>query len=69
MFGLLNTPFYFSKLIVRALGGLENYALPYIDNIAFFLLSWERHFEDNKVLKLKKVLKCLKEADLTAKPS
>lgn len=29
MFGLLNAPLYFCKLIARVLGGLENYALPY----------------------------------------
>ena len=39
MFGLVNSPYYFCKLISIVLERLENYALPYIDDI--FSDDWE----------------------------
>lgn len=62
MFSLLNAPFYFCKLIVRVLGGLESFALPYIDDILLFSLTWESH-----VIDIAEVLKWLLEASLTVK--
>ncbi|GFW61391.1 retrovirus-related Pol polyprotein from transposon 297 [Trichonephila clavipes] len=36
MFGLVCAPYYFCKLMAQVLEGLEQFALPYIDDIAIF---------------------------------
>ncbi|XP_035211689.1 uncharacterized protein LOC118185877 [Stegodyphus dumicola] len=46
------------------LGGLDNFVLPYIDDIAVFSPTWDRHMKDLDV-----VLGRLQEAKLTVKPS
>ena len=52
MFGLVNSGFYFCKLISMVLGGLENYALPYIDDMATFSNDWNQHINNlDEVLK------------------
>jgi hypothetical protein len=64
MFGLVNAPFYFCKLMAQVLSGLELFAAPYIDDIAIFSQDWESH-----VKCVSKVLTCLGKAGLTVKPS
>ncbi|MCP8719654.1 MAG: reverse transcriptase domain-containing protein, partial [Asgard group archaeon] len=64
MFGLLNAPFYFCKLIAQVLGGLEHFVLPYLDDFAVFSPTWERHMTELEI-----VLGRLQEAKLTVKPS
>lgn len=41
MFGLVNAPFYVCNLIAMILDGLESFALPYIDDITVFSLTWD----------------------------
>ncbi|GFV29614.1 retrovirus-related Pol polyprotein from transposon 412 [Trichonephila clavipes] len=36
-FGLKNAPYFFSKLIAELLNGLEDFVVPYLDDIAIFL--------------------------------
>ena len=46
MFGLLNAPSYFCKVIVQVLGGLDNFVLPYTDDIGIFVdlgKAYEKH--------------------------
>jgi hypothetical protein len=64
MFGLVNAPFYFCKLMAQVLSGLELFAAPYIDDIAIFSKTWESHVKD-----VDKVLSCLGKAGLTVKPA
>ena len=64
MFGLINAPFYFSKLINSVLTGLENFALPCIDDLAVFSENWELHLKHLDI-----VLSRLSEAGLTVKPA
>lgn len=42
-FGLKNAPFCFSRLMDRALEGLEEFAVPYLDDVAVFSNEWESH--------------------------
>ncbi|GBM39216.1 Retrovirus-related Pol polyprotein from transposon 17.6 [Araneus ventricosus] len=49
LFGLKNAPYYFSRLIASLLRNCEDYAIPYLDDVAIFSQSWEdhlRHLED-----------------------
>ncbi|GBM62395.1 Transposon Ty3-G Gag-Pol polyprotein, partial [Araneus ventricosus] len=49
LFGLKNAPYYFSRLIASLLRNCEDYAVPYLDDVAIFSQSWEdhlRHLED-----------------------
>lgn len=62
-FGLKNAPFCFSSLMSRVLRGMDDYAVPYLDDVAVFSNSWEEHIEH-----LKSVLTRLQEAGLTVKP-
>ncbi|GFX15875.1 retrovirus-related Pol polyprotein from transposon 297 [Trichonephila clavipes] len=41
MFGLVCAPYYFCKLMALVLEGLEQFALPYIDDIAIFSQGWK----------------------------
>ncbi|GFY06765.1 hypothetical protein TNCV_2202981 [Trichonephila clavipes] len=43
MFGLVCAPYYFCKLMAQVLEGLEQHALPYIDDIAIFSQGWKDH--------------------------
>lgn len=61
-FGLKNAPFCFSRLMDRVLAGAENYAVPYLDDIAVFSDSWEKHLSH-----LRDVLTRLRNAGLTVK--
>lgn len=52
----MNGPFNFCKLIAMVLGGLESFALQYIDNIEVLSLTWRSHMKDiagvkNRILK------------------
>ncbi|XP_054719150.1 uncharacterized protein LOC129228494 [Uloborus diversus] len=64
MFGLLNAPYYFVKLLAQVLNGFEHFTAPYIDDIAIYSQSWEQH-----VIDVDKVLERLGDAKLTVKPS
>ncbi|GBN31284.1 Retrovirus-related Pol polyprotein from transposon 17.6 [Araneus ventricosus] len=48
-FGLKNAPYYFSRLMASLLRNCEDYAVPYLDDVAIFSQSWKdhlRHLED-----------------------
>ncbi|KAF8766374.1 Retrovirus-related Pol polyprotein like [Argiope bruennichi] len=63
-FGLKNAPYYFSRLMANLLRNCEDYAVPYLDDIAIFSQSWEdplRHIED--------ILDRLSSAKLHIKPT
>lgn len=61
-FGLKNAPYCFSGLMDKVLQGMEDFALPYLDDIAIFSSSWVDH-----VKHLRAVLCRLREANLTVK--
>lgn len=61
-FGLKNAPFCFSRLMDSVLKGTEDYALPYLDDIAIFSDTWENH-----IIHLREVFARLKSAGLTVK--
>ncbi|GFT52564.1 hypothetical protein TNCV_4267051 [Trichonephila clavipes] len=63
-FGLKNAPYYFSRLMVNLLRNCEDYAVPYLDDIAIFSLVWDDH-----VKHLEDVFDCLCSAKLHIKPS
>ncbi|GFY00059.1 hypothetical protein TNCV_1341571 [Trichonephila clavipes] len=44
-FGLINAPYYFSKMMSEILIGCEKYATPYLDDIAIFSETWEEHLK------------------------
>ncbi|GFX28473.1 hypothetical protein TNCV_1152821 [Trichonephila clavipes] len=64
MFGLVCAPNYFCKLMAQVLEGLEQFALPYIDDIAIFSQGWKDHVKHIDI-----VLGRLKKAGLKVKPS
>ncbi|XP_064474611.1 uncharacterized protein LOC135388765 isoform X1 [Ornithodoros turicata] len=49
-FGLKNAPFCFSKLMDTVLKGLENFAVPYLDDVAIFSSTWEDHIQHLKIV-------------------
>lgn len=61
-FGLKNAPYCFSGLMDKVLQGMEDFALPYLDDIAIFSSSWIDHMKH-----LRAVLCRLREAGLTVK--
>ena len=63
-FGLKNAPYHFSKMISGLLTGCENYAIPYLDDIAIFSQTWEEHLQH-----LQEILERIKCANLTIKPA
>ncbi|GFW08844.1 retrovirus-related Pol polyprotein from transposon 297 [Trichonephila clavipes] len=63
-FGLKNAPYFFSKLMAELLNGLENFVVPYLDDIAIFSDTWESHIKH-----METVLQRIKRAKLTIKPS
>ncbi|GBN30001.1 Retrovirus-related Pol polyprotein from transposon 412 [Araneus ventricosus] len=53
-FGLKNAPYFFSRLMAELLGGCEEFAVPYLDDIAIFSETWEGHLKHlGRVLELK----------------
>ncbi|GFV95826.1 retrovirus-related Pol polyprotein from transposon 297 [Trichonephila clavipes] len=44
-FGLKNAPYFFSKLMAELLNGLEDFVVPYLDDIAIFSDTWESHLK------------------------
>ncbi|GFX56194.1 hypothetical protein TNCV_1631231 [Trichonephila clavipes] len=64
MFGLVCAPYYFFKLMAQVLEGLEQFALPYIDDIAIFSQGWKDHVNHIDI-----VLGRLRKAGLKVKPS
>ncbi|GFX93184.1 retrovirus-related Pol polyprotein from transposon 17.6 [Trichonephila clavipes] len=63
-FGLKNAPYFFSKLMAELLNGLEDFVVPYLDDIAIFSDTWESHIKH-----MGSVLQRIKRAKLTIKPS
>ncbi|GFU98122.1 retrovirus-related Pol polyprotein from transposon 297 [Trichonephila clavipes] len=63
-FGLKNAPYFFSKLMPELLNGLEDFVVPYLDDIAIFSDTWESHIKH-----METVLQRIKRAKLTIKPS
>ncbi|GFV41529.1 retrovirus-related Pol polyprotein from transposon 297 [Trichonephila clavipes] len=64
MFGLVCAPYYFCKLMAQVLEGLEQFALPYIDDIGIFSQGWKDHVKHIDI-----VLGRLRKAGLKVKPS
>ncbi|GFT13630.1 retrovirus-related Pol polyprotein from transposon 297 [Trichonephila clavipes] len=63
-FGLKNAPYFFSKLMAELLNGLEDFVVPYLDDIAIFSDTWE-----SPIKHMEMVLQRIKRAKLTIKPS
>ncbi|KAF8768490.1 Retrovirus-related Pol polyprotein like [Argiope bruennichi] len=63
-FGLVNAPYFFSKMMAEILGNCEKYAVPYLDDIAIYSETWEEHLKH-----VDEVLKRIGAANLTVKPS
>ncbi|GBO28889.1 Retrovirus-related Pol polyprotein from transposon 17.6 [Araneus ventricosus] len=63
-FGLKNAPFYFSKMMSEILDGGDEYAVPYLDDIAIFSRTWDENLQH-----LQDVLERIKRVKLTIKPS
>ncbi|KAG8172423.1 hypothetical protein JTE90_022106, partial [Oedothorax gibbosus] len=63
-FGLKNAPYEFSKMVYQLLEGCEEYAVPYLDDIAIFSNSFAEHLTQVDI-----VLKRIEKAGLTIKPS
>ncbi|GFS96243.1 hypothetical protein TNCV_16221 [Trichonephila clavipes] len=63
-FGLKNAPYFFSKLMAELLKDLEDFVVPYLDDIAIFSETWKSHLKH-----METVLQRIKKAKLTIKPS
>ncbi|GBM04413.1 Transposon Ty3-I Gag-Pol polyprotein [Araneus ventricosus] len=63
-FGLVNAPYFFSKLMAQVLENCEAFAVPYLDDIAIYSDNWEDHLKH-----VDEVLKRIGDAQLTIKPS
>lgn len=61
-FGLKNAPYCFSSLMDRVLRGLQEFAVPYLDDIAVFSETWDEH-----LTQLRHVFERLRDAGLTIK--
>ncbi|GFX47159.1 retrovirus-related Pol polyprotein from transposon 17.6 [Trichonephila clavipes] len=64
LFGLKTAPYYFSRLMANLLGNCEDYAFPYLDDIAIFSLAW-----DDNLKHIKDVFDRLRSAKLHIKTS
>ncbi|GFW43438.1 retrovirus-related Pol polyprotein from transposon 17.6 [Trichonephila clavipes] len=62
-FSLKNAPYYFSRLMANLLRNCEDFAVPYLDDIAIFSLAWDDHLKH-----LKDVFDRLRSAKLHIKP-
>ncbi|GBM03077.1 Retrovirus-related Pol polyprotein from transposon 17.6 [Araneus ventricosus] len=63
-FGLVNAPYFFSKLMAQVLGNCDTFAVPYLVDIAIYSENWEDHLKH-----VDEVLKRLGNAQLTSKTS
>ncbi|GFW17647.1 retrovirus-related Pol polyprotein from transposon 17.6 [Trichonephila clavipes] len=63
-FGLKNAPYCFRRLMANLLRNCEDFAVPYLDDIAIFSLAWDDHLKH-----LKDVFDRLRSAKLHIKPS
>lgn len=63
-FGLKNAPYFFSKMMASLLNECEEFAIPYLDDIAVYSSTWEDHLKH-----LEQVLRRIERANLTLKPS
>ncbi|GBO42814.1 Retrovirus-related Pol polyprotein from transposon 297 [Araneus ventricosus] len=63
-FGLVNAPYFFSKLMAQVLENCDTFAVPYLDDIAIYSENWEDHLKH-----VDEVLKRIGNAQLTIKPS
>ncbi|GBL74977.1 hypothetical protein AVEN_243784-1 [Araneus ventricosus] len=63
-FGLVNAPYFFSKLMAQVLENCEAFAVPYLDDIAIYFDNWEAHLKH-----VDEVLKRIGDAQLTIKQS
>ena len=63
-FGLRNAPATFSRLVLKLLQGMDNYASAYLDDIISFGGSWKDH-----VHHLRSVLTRARDANLALSPS
>lgn len=63
-FGLKNAPYNFSLMMAEILKGCDDFALPYLDDIAIFSENWEDHLTH-----LDCVLQKIRQAKLNVKPS
>jgi len=63
-FGLVNAPYFFGKLMAQILKDCEDYAVPYLDDIAVYSNDWVSHLKHVDL-----VLRKIAEAKLTIKPS
>ncbi|GBL96367.1 Transposon Ty3-I Gag-Pol polyprotein [Araneus ventricosus] len=62
-FGLVNAPYFFSKLMSQVLENCESFAVSYLDDIAIYSNNWEDHLKH-----VNEVLKRIGDANLTIKP-
>ncbi|GBM65631.1 hypothetical protein AVEN_164735-1 [Araneus ventricosus] len=62
--GLVNVPYFFSKLMAQVFENCEAFAVPYLDDIAIYFENWEDHLKH-----VDEVLKGIGNANLTIKPS
>ncbi|GFW40266.1 retrovirus-related Pol polyprotein from transposon 17.6 [Trichonephila clavipes] len=63
-FGQKNASYYFSRLTTNLLRNCEDYAVPYLDDVAIFSLAWRDHLKH-----LKDVFDHLRSTKLHIKPS
>ncbi|GBN80982.1 hypothetical protein AVEN_198435-1 [Araneus ventricosus] len=62
-FGFKNAPFAFSKRMADILHGCDQFAVPYLDDVAIYSNSWEKHLSH-----LNAVMSKIYDAGLTIKP-
>ncbi|GBM95262.1 Transposon Ty3-I Gag-Pol polyprotein [Araneus ventricosus] len=63
-FGLVNAPYFFSKLMAQVFQHCDTFAVPYSDEIAIYSENWEDHIKN-----VAEVLKRIGNAQLTIKAS
>ena len=63
-FGLQGAPATFQRMMDRLIAGMGGFCAAYLDDLVVYSESWEEHLQH-----LGRVLSCLREAGLTAKPS
>lgn len=63
-FGLKNAPYYFSRMMAEILKKWEDFALPYLDDVAVYSQTWEEHLQH-----LESVLQRIQNARLNVKLS
>ncbi|GBL83952.1 Retrovirus-related Pol polyprotein from transposon 17.6 [Araneus ventricosus] len=63
-FGLKNAPYEFSRMVAQLLEACEDFAVPYLDDIAVFSVMFQEHIKH-----LETVLQRIQQAGLTIKPS